>query len=211
MNSNTIIEAIKTYKAVAVIRAENQDKALELAHAIYAGGIRVLEITFTVLRADITIQHLIHDPKLKDALIGAGTVLDLKTAEIAVKSGAKFIVSPGFDKEVSLFCKHQDIPYLPGCLTLTEMIEAMKHGASMIKLFPANAFGPDYIKSIKGPLPHIQVMPTGGVNLNNIKEWFKAGAVAVGIGSDLTKPGLQGDYQGVTKLAKEYIHACQNV
>ncbi|OHE45176.1 MAG: bifunctional 2-keto-4-hydroxyglutarate aldolase/2-keto-3-deoxy-6-phosphogluconate aldolase, partial [Tenericutes bacterium GWF2_38_8] len=144
----------------------------------------------------------------KDELIvGAGTVLDSETARIAILAGAQYIVSPGFDLETAKLCNRYQIPYMPGCLTITEMIKAMEAGSDIIKLFPGSAFGPSYVKAVKGPLPQANIMPTGGVSLDNVSEWIKNGVVAVGVGGELTSPAKKGDYEGVTELAKAFVSA----
>lgn len=116
-------------------------------------------------------------------------------------NGAKFVVSPSFDKEVAKMCNIYNIPYMPGCVTPAEMLEAYKYGVDIIKLFPGSLTGPSYVKAIHGPYPHFQIMPTGGVSLDNLEEWFKAGVVAVGAGSNLVK----GSREEITKKAKEYL------
>ena len=118
-------------------------------------------------------------------IIGAGTVLDAATARIAILAGAEFIVSPAFDKETAKLCNLYQIPYMPGCMTITEMTTAMQYGADIIKLFPGSAFGPSFVKAVKAPLPQANIMPTGGVSLDNMEEWFKNGVIAVGAGGKL--------------------------
>lgn len=138
-------------------------------------------------------------------MLGAGTVLDSETARIAILSGANFIVSPGFNLDAAKLCNRYAVPYMPGCVTITEVLTAMEAGADIIKIFPADLFGPTIIKDIKGPLPHAKLMPTGGVDVSNVDKWIKAGAVAVGAGSSLTKGAKTGDYADITKTAKEFI------
>src|SRR5690625_2980290 len=166
---------------VAVIRADSKEEAMETSKACVAGGIQGLEITFTVQGAEEAIRDLAnefaYDP---DVIVGAGTVLDAITARIAILAGAEFIVSPTFDLETAELCNLYQIPYMPGCMTITEMKEALKAGVDIIKLFPGNTFGPEWIKSVKAPLPQVNIMPTGGVDLDNVDQWIKNGCVAVG-------------------------------
>ncbi len=206
---NKIIERIEASGIVAVIRAENTSQAIKIAKSCLEGGISIIEITFTVPEAHDVIRKLVAEYANSDMLIGAGTVLDAETARIAIESGAEFIVSPGFDADTAKVCPQFNVPYFPGCLTLTEMLMATRYGAGIIKLFPGSAFGPDYVKAIKGPLPDIKIMPTGGVSLANVKDWFKAGVVAVGVGSDLTNPAKNGDYDLIVRRAKEYVQAIE--
>ena len=204
MQKFEIIKQLCETGVVAVVRAENADQGIEISRACLAGGINAIELTFTVPNADQVIKTLA-DQFGTEMLIGAGTVLDSETARIAILAGASYIVSPGFDFETAKLCNRYQIPYMAGCMTITEMIQAMEAGVDIVKLFPGNAFGPDFIKSVKGPLPQINIMPTGGVNLNNVDQWIKNGCVAVGVGSDLTAPAKTGDYAGVTELAKQFV------
>ena len=203
MKSEIIQELVKN-GVFAVIRADSVDKATKLANACVLGGIKGLEITFTVPGADEVIETLAKNNK-GNYIVGAGTVLDATTARIAIMKGAKFIVSPAFSKDVAELCNIYQIPYIAGCFTITEIITAMKAGVEICKVFPGSLASPKYLKAVNGPLPQAQLMPTGGVSVENAGEWIKAGAVAVGAGSSLTKPALQGNYEGVTKLAERFI------
>ena len=138
-------------------------------------------------------------------LLGAGTVLDSETARMAILSGANYIVSPAFNLDTAKLCNRYRVPYIPGCMTITEAITAMEAGADIIKIFPADLFGPKIIKDIKGPLPQAKMMPTGGVDVDNVDQWIKAGAVAVGAGSSLTKGAKTGDFGAITETAKKFI------
>lgn len=189
---------------VAVIRANSLEEAIKLSEAVSKGGIVGLEITFTVPGADEVIAKLSEDKKAK-YIVGAGTVLDVTTARIAIMKGAKFIVSPSFDKEVAEICNLYQVPYMAGCFTITEIVTALKAGVDIIKIFPGSAATPSYFKAVHGPLPQAQLMPTGGVNLANAKEWIAAGAVAIGTGSDLTAPAKTGDYAEVTRRAEAFV------
>ena len=204
MEKEKIITKIKEKGIVAVIRADSEKQAYMITDACIAGGVNCLEITFTVPGANKIIESLAS--KYGDEIIlGAGTVLDSETARIAILSGAQYIVSPYLNIDMIKLCNRYQIPTMPGAMTVKEVVEAMEAGADIIKIFPGGLYGPQIIKNIKGPLPQAQMMPTGGVDTNNVGEWIKAGAVAVGAGSSLTKGAKSGDYNLVTKTAKEFI------
>lgn len=198
-----IVNHLIKEKLVAVIRADNKDIGYQLANAIIKGGIKAIEITFTIPEAESLILKLKSEYG-DDILIGAGTVIDLDMCKKAILNKAEYIVSPGFDLECALYCSKKNIPYLPGCMTVTEMMYATKHHVEVVKLFPGDHFGPKFIKNIKAPLPKIKIMVTGGVDLDNIKEWLSNGADMIGIGSALTKHAKDGDYSKVTEVAKTY-------
>lgn len=160
------LQKISDAKIVAVIRGDNPEEVIEISKAAIQGGVKVVEVTYTTPQAG----HAINVLQSKDAIIGAGTVLDTETARDALLHGARFIVSPHFNIEISELCNRYAVPYLPGCLTISEMVRAMESGCDVLKLFPANNFQPTFIKSVNGPLPHIRLMPTGGINLNNCKD-----------------------------------------
>ena len=150
--------------------------------ALVEGGVRALEVTMTVPRAIELIEEIA--PTLpSDFLFGAGTLLDAETVRRAVGAGAQFIVSPVFRREVVKAAHEEGVPVMPGCLSPTEILDAWDMGADVIKVFPATSVGPGYVKDIRGPLPHVKLMPTGGVSIDNVGEWLRAGAVAVGVGS----------------------------
>ena len=170
------------------------------------GGVDSIEITFTVPGAQKVIEDLTKefDEKL---LVGAGTVLDSETARIAILSGAKYIVSPGFSLNTAKLCNRYQVPYMAGCMTITEMITAMEAGVDVIKVFPGSAFGPNFIKAIKGPLPQAVLMPTGGVSLDNVDKWIENGCIAVGVGGNLTK----GTSEDMTNAAREFVAKVKTV
>lgn len=190
---------------VAVVRAENSEQAIKIADACIAGGVAGIEITFTVPGAVDVIKALADRYKSGEIIIGAGTVLDPETARAAILAGAQYIVSPSFNAETIKLCNRYQIPVMPGCMTLREIVEAMESGADIIKVFPGEAFGPSFVKAVKGPLPQTPIMPTGGVGLENVADWIKAGCVAVGVGGKLTGGAKTGDYESITKIAKEFI------
>ncbi|MDQ0268549.1 bifunctional 2-keto-4-hydroxyglutarate aldolase/2-keto-3-deoxy-6-phosphogluconate aldolase [Cytobacillus purgationiresistens] len=203
MKKLRVLQNITKSPIVAVVRADTVEQAIRISEACMNGGISNIEMTFTVPHADeaITILTQSH-PHLT---VGAGTVLDSVTARIAILAGAQFIVSPAFDEEIVKICHLYQIPYMAGCETITEMVKAISHGVEIIKLFPGSAYGPNYVKAIKGPLPDINLMPTGGVSLDNIHEWFDNGSIAVGVGGNLIRPARDGNYQEITRLAAEYM------
>jgi 2-dehydro-3-deoxyphosphogluconate aldolase/(4S)-4-hydroxy-2-oxoglutarate aldolase len=185
---------------MAVIRAETPEKALEISEACYEGGVDIIEITYSVPHASDVIYEL--DKKMNDKiLLGAGTVLDSETAKNAIEAGARFIVSPTFSKRSRTLCSRYRVLYIPGIMTPNEAQKALENGCSVMKLFPAKFLGPSYIKAIKGPLPQIDIIPTGGINKDNAKEWIKAGAIAIGIGSSLVK----GTKDQIKRNAKEFM------
>jgi 2-dehydro-3-deoxyphosphogluconate aldolase / (4S)-4-hydroxy-2-oxoglutarate aldolase len=192
---------------VAVVRADTEDMAMRVSCACVKGGITGIEVTFTIDGAERVINNLTaHFANQSDVVIGAGTVLDAVTARIAILAGAQFIVSPIFDKQTAKVCNIYQIPYIPGCMTITEMKLALEYGVDIIKLFPGNAFGPEFVKSIKAPLPQVNIMPTGGVSLDNVDKWIKNGCVAVGVGGNLVAPAKTGDYQTITENAMQYVN-----
>ena len=169
---------------VAIIRLKDPAKVRAVVDALAAGGVRALEVTMTVPRAVELIGELA--PTLPDGfLLGAGTVTDARTARAVIDAGAAYIVSPVFRPEVIAACHEHQVPAIPGCLTPTEILAAHEAGADIIKVFPATALGPQYIKDVRAPLPQVKLMPTGGVTPDNAGDWIRAGAVAVGIGSAL--------------------------
>lgn len=204
---NDVLKRITDVGVVAVVRATTAEEAFQIAEACIKGGLPAIELTFTVPNADQVIKKLAQTIDPKDLILGAGTVLDVKTTQIAIDAGAKYIVSPGFDLESAQLCQKLGVPYMPGCLTITEMLTAQKAGAEVVKLFPGSAFGPGYVKAVKGPLPNINIMPTGGVSLDNVEQWIKNGVVAVGVGGELTAPAKTGDFEGVTANARAFVEA----
>ncbi|MED4074598.1 bifunctional 4-hydroxy-2-oxoglutarate aldolase/2-dehydro-3-deoxy-phosphogluconate aldolase [Priestia endophytica] len=205
-----ILSKLSDCGVVAVVRGDSTEEAIRISEACIKGGIKGIEVTFTVQDADTVIKELVsiydnHD----NVIIGAGTVLDAQTARIAILAGAEFIVSPSFDKETAKLCNLYKVPYMPGCMTITEMKTALEYGADIVKLFPGSAFGPDFVKAVKAPLPQVNIMPTGGVNLENIKEWIQNGCTAVGVGGNLIAPAKTGDFEQITLLARQYVEKVQ--
>ncbi|WP_281526607.1 MFS transporter [Intestinibacter bartlettii] len=157
---------------------------------------------------DVTMGRIVDKCKTtKDGklVIGAGTVLDAETARAAMLAGAKYIVSPAFNLETAKICNRYKVPYLPGIMTINEIITAHEAGVDFVKLFPGSAFGQGYVKAIKGPLPYANIMVTGGVNIDNIDSWIKAGVDAVGIGGELNKLGEEGKFEEITAVCEQYM------
>lgn len=190
---------------VAVIRGKSSEDAVEVGKSAFKGGIRSLEITFSTPGAEDAIAELSRSGS-EGMIVGAGTVLDKETARIAIMKGARYIVSPHFDKEIALMCNRYATPYLPGCGSVTEIMEALMYGADVVKLFPGGLLGPSFIKDVKGPIPHVQLMPSGGVSLDNLSSWIENKAFAIGIGSALTRNIKDGDYSFVEKIAREFVN-----
>ncbi|MCV3296008.1 MAG: bifunctional 2-keto-4-hydroxyglutarate aldolase/2-keto-3-deoxy-6-phosphogluconate aldolase [Oenococcus sp.] len=191
---------------VAVVRGNSVEQAQKTADAVVKGGIKAIELTFTVPHADKLIDK-VSEKYVNDAsvIIGAGTVLDSISARIAILAGAQFIVSPSFDKQVLEICNLYAVPYLAGAQSLSEIQRALAGGVDIIKLFPGDIATPKMVTAVKkGPLPQANLMPTGGVNIDNMAEWFEAGVVAVGTGGSLTKPAEEGNYEAVTQNAQNF-------
>lgn len=206
MTKSEIISQLLTQKLVVVIRGNTEEEAYEASKACIAGGITAIEIAYSNNKASQVIEHLTNDYiNSKNVIVGAGTVLDAVTARMAILAGAKFIVSPAFSAETAKICNLYAIPYLPGCMTLTEITTALEYGCELVKLFPGGTIGQDFISSIKAPLPQVQVMVTGGVNSKNAKEWLQAGASAIGIGGEFNKLASKGEFEEITHKAKIYF------
>jgi 2-dehydro-3-deoxyphosphogluconate aldolase/(4S)-4-hydroxy-2-oxoglutarate aldolase len=212
MKKIKLLQQIVEEGVVAVLRGGTREEVVRMAEQAINGGIKVIEVTMTVpfaLRAieDLSKRYSSADKNEPNyAIIGVGTVLDPETAWVAILSGAEFVVAPSLKLETVTLCNRYGVPMLPGVMTIQEIQQALELGVDIVKLFPGNMFSPPMIKAIKGPIPHANLMPTGGVSLDNLGEWIKAGAVAVGIGSDLTSEAVKtGDYSLVAKRAAQYI------
>jgi 2-dehydro-3-deoxyphosphogluconate aldolase / (4S)-4-hydroxy-2-oxoglutarate aldolase len=206
MDKIAVLNALKEIGLVPVLRAESAEQALALADAIAAGGVNVLEVTMTVPGAIRVMRWLAEERP--DILIGAGTVLDAETARMCILEGAKFIVSPALNLKTIEMCHRYTVPVLPGALTPTEIVTAWQAGADVVKVFPASSLGgAKYLKSLKAPLPHIELIPTGGVSLATAREFLEAGAFALGVGADLvdTKALAAGHPETITESARKYL------
>jgi len=204
-NKMNITDKIIEAGLVAVVRAKDGDEALKIVEALKQGGVKAIEITYTVPGATAVIERLAKEYKGTDMIIGAGTVLDAETARIAILAGSQFIVSPYLNPDVVKLCNRYQVPAMPGAMTIKEVVEAMECGASIVKVFPGDVVGVSFIKAVMGPLPYAKLMPTGGVDINNVGEWIKAGCVAIGAGSNLTAGAKTGDFEKITTSAKEFI------
>jgi 2-dehydro-3-deoxyphosphogluconate aldolase / (4S)-4-hydroxy-2-oxoglutarate aldolase len=202
------LELVRQTKIIAIMRAQQANQMLTAAEAIYAGGVRVIEVTMTTPGA----LNLITEATQRfgdSVLFGAGSVLDAETARQAILAGAGFIVAPTLNLQVIALCRRYSIPVMPGCYTPTECLTAWEAGADMIKLFPADIGGPDFMKAILAPLPHLEIVPVGGVTVENVGEYIRKGATAVGVGSSLINQAVvdQGDFAELTRRARAFVAA----
>lgn len=201
-----VTAAVEQAGIVAIIRMKEPDKVRAVVDAIAAGGVTTLEVTMTVPNAVGLIAELA--PAMPSGfLLGAGTVVDAATALRVIDAGAQFVVSPVFRRQVIAACHERDVPTMPGCFTPTEILDAWDLGADIVKVFPATALGPGFLKDLRGPLPQVKLMPTGGVTIDNAGEWIKGGAAAVGIGTALldAKAIAAGDYAALTANARRLV------
>ena len=207
MSKHEVLAAIREVGLVPVIRAESPDMAGLAIEAIRAGGVPILEITMTVPGAVRLIEDLSHR-YARDAVVGAGTVLDPETARACILAGARFVVTPSLNLDTIACCRRYGVAVLPGALTPTEVLAAWQAGADMVKVFPAGALGgASYIKALKAPFPQIDIVPTGGVSLKTAADFIKAGAAALGVGADLvdTKALAEGNAGEITRKAREFL------
>lgn len=202
----TIINKLHNNYLVAVVRGQDDNDAYEIAKNVIEGGILSIELTFSTPFIENTIEKLSKEYKDNaNVVIGAGTVLDDITARIAIMKGAKFIVSPHFNTDIAKVCNRYMIPYLPGCVSVTEVVTAIENACEVVKLFPGSLLGPQFIKDIKGPLPYAKMMPSGGVSIDNMDKWITAGAHALSIGSALTKEVKTKGYESVKEITKSFV------
>ena len=207
MNRKKIVDQIETLGLVPVVRAASANEALGAIEAIKAGGVNVLEITMTVPGA-VRVIEAVADKYGGDVLVGAGTVLDPETARACMLAGAQFVVSPALNLETIAICHRYSVPVMPGVLTPTEVITAWSAGADFVKVFPCGSVGgASYLKNLKGPFPQIKMIPTGGVSLKTAAEFIKAGASALGVGTDLVDVTAirSGSPETVTERAREFL------
>ena len=206
MKREELLKKLTSVGVVSVVRADTPAKAVKIADAVITGGVKGIELAYTVPHADSVINDLV-EKHGNDALIGAGTVLDATSARLAIIAGAEFIVSPTFDIEVAKMCNLYQVPYVPGIFTPTEAQTALQYGSEVVKLFPGALATPMAITEFKGPFPYLNVMPSGGVNVDNLSDWIDAGAVVVGAGGGLVGPAKHDDYAAVSENAKAYMSA----
>ncbi|MFQ6617192.1 MAG: bifunctional 4-hydroxy-2-oxoglutarate aldolase/2-dehydro-3-deoxy-phosphogluconate aldolase [Fidelibacterota bacterium] len=203
MSRSEILQTLISQGAVAVIRLKDSNKLKKVAEAIYEGGVSAIEITMTTPDALKLIEEMSHS--VGDFMqIGVGSVLDVETARMAINAGARFIVCPVLKVEIIQMAHHYDLPVIPGAFSPTEILIAHESGADIVKVFPAGVLGMEFFKAIKLPMPHLKLMPTGGVTLTNAGDWIKSGACAVGVGSALLdkKAIAEGKYALLTENAK---------
>jgi 2-dehydro-3-deoxyphosphogluconate aldolase/(4S)-4-hydroxy-2-oxoglutarate aldolase len=212
MDKATVLQTIRDVGIIPVVRARSAEEAMKAIDAIREGGISVLEITMTVPGAVGVIEE-VSQRYGSDALVGAGTVLDGETARACIRAGARFIVSPSLDLETIAVCRLEGVAVMPGALTPTEVVQAWSAGADFVKVFPAGAVGgASYIKSLKAPLPQIELVPTGGVSLLTAADFIRAGASALGVGADLVdlKAIRDGESQLITERARAFVRIVQD-
>jgi 2-dehydro-3-deoxyphosphogluconate aldolase / (4S)-4-hydroxy-2-oxoglutarate aldolase len=208
MNKHEKLQLIKETGVIAIMRARSSEQLIAAADAIKEGGVKVIEVSMTTPGA---LQLIIAATQRygNEVLFGAGTVVDLNTAQAAVKAGAGFVVAPSCNPKVISLCRRRRIPVIPGCFTPTEMFAAWSAGADFIKLFPADIGGPDLVKALLAPFPQLQIIPVGGVDLESTAEFIRKGAVAVGVGSSLINQTLidAGNLAEMTRRAAAFIEA----
>ncbi|HEU4796118.1 MAG TPA: bifunctional 4-hydroxy-2-oxoglutarate aldolase/2-dehydro-3-deoxy-phosphogluconate aldolase [Pyrinomonadaceae bacterium] len=212
MDKAAVLQTIRDIGIIPVVRAQSADEAMKAIDAIREGGISILEITMTVPGAVGVIEEVSRRYG-NEALVGAGTVLDGETARVCINAGARFVVSPALNLETIAVCRRDDVAVMPGALTPTEVVQAWSAGADFVKVFPAGAVGgASYIKSLKAPLPQIDLVPTGGVSLKTAADFIKAGASALGVGADLVdlKAIREGQSQLITERAREFVRIVQD-
>lgn len=203
-----LLAAIREHRLIAILRGFDTDRVVPLAEALHAGGIRLIEVTMNTPDAERQIRALAERSEGRWH-VGAGTVLDVEMARRALACGATYFVTPNLDEEVLAFAAEAGVDVLPGALTPTEIVRAHRHGAKAVKLFPASAMGPAYVKDLQGPLSHIPLVAVGGVGLDNAAEYLAAGAVGLGLGSQLLdRQALRvGNYALITERAKRFAQA----
>lgn len=208
-NKQQTLDALRHDGVVAVIRTEDPDALVSVAKALHEGGIRFVEITMTVPGAIEVIRDAVRQLPDIDVYIGAGTVLDTETARLAILAGSRYVVSPAYDQEVINMCHSYGVAAIPAGLTPSEIFRAWKGGADVVKVFPAKSVGgPDYLKAVKGPLPSVELLPSGGVDFETAPLYIKAGAFAVAVGGAVVGKELiaSGDCRTITKNAQRMIN-----
>jgi 2-dehydro-3-deoxyphosphogluconate aldolase / (4S)-4-hydroxy-2-oxoglutarate aldolase len=205
------LQALKDTGVVAVIRADKAEDLVDVGRALRQGGVQFIEITMTVPGALAVIEKATAALQHDDVYIGAGTVLDSETARLAILAGANYVVSPVFRPDVVATCRRYSVAVMPGAMTPTEVLNAWEAGADVVKIFPAGVGGPQFFKDLKGPFPHIEIMPTGAVNRETAPAFIKAGACAVGVGGELAgKPLIAArDFATITRNAADFLAIVQ--
>lgn len=205
MDKELVLKNICSQGLVAIVRTDTCKEAVFAAERIAEAGVKAIEISLTVPDGIQAIEQLSKHFEGSEVLIGAGTVLNPETARRAVDAGAKYIISPCLNTKTVEFCVNYKIACMPGAMTVKEVVESMEAGADIIKVFPAELFGPAIIKAIKGPLPNARLMPTGGVTPENVGEWINAGSLAVGVGNSLTSFVRKKDFEGLKTAVNKYL------
>ena len=205
MGKNNILDTILDTGVVAIMRAKSADQLLEAAEAVLAGGVNAIEVTMTTPGALDVIRQAVNKFG-STILFGIGSVLDPETARSAMLAGAQFVVCPTLNIKTIEICNRYSVPVMPGAYTPTELLTAWEAGASVVKVFPASAGGPAYIKAVKAPLPHIRMAAVGGVDLNNTADFIRAGVDIVGVGGELVSQKLLDakDFASITDRARRY-------
>ena len=208
MSRDEVLNIILATKVIAVIRMSDTEKLIRVVEAIKRGGVRAIEITMTTPSA-LEIIAAMAKRKTAGTLIGAGTVLDAATADAVIRAGAEFVVSPITNFDMIAACKRNDIFVAPGALSPTEIVVAWEHGADVVKVFPATSVGPKYFQDLKGPLPQVRLMPTGGVSIENAREFIRSGACCVATGTALLdkKAIAAEDWDALTAKAKALVES----
>lgn len=197
---------------VAVVRVNDPDQARGIVGAVFEGGIPAVEVTMTVPGAVKIIEALAAEYRGSSLVLGAGTVLDPETARACLLAGARYVVAPNLNEEVVRLCNRYAVPCMPGIGSVTELVRAYELGVDVVKVFPGEVLGPKFIKAALAPVPHAKMMPTGGVSVDNLPDWFAAGAYAVGMGNALTKPGgKEGDLDAVRAAAKSVVERIRQI
>lgn len=207
-----VLKALEENGIVAVVRGTTKEMGINISESCIKGKVKAIEVTYTNKFANEIIKDLTEKYEdREDVVIGAGTVLDAETARIAIIAGAKYIVSPSFSFDTAKLCNRYNIPYIPGVMTINEIVSAYESGVDVVKLFPGSAFKESYIGAVKGPLPQASIMVTGGVNLNNLEYWVKAGVDIIGIGGELNKLGEEGRFKEIEEVCNEYVNKFNEV
>lgn len=203
-----MLNRLKENYFFAVVRGKTTEDALEISRYAIKGGIKNIEITYTTPNASEVIAKLSDEfSDCPEVVVGAGTVMTTELAQEAIAVGAQFLVSPHFSPAIQEVAKAVGIHYFPGCATTTEIVTAQEAGCKIIKLFPGGVLGPGFIKDVHGPIPQVDVMPSGGVSIDNVAAWKKAGACAVGVGSALSVKVATEGYESVTEMARAFVAA----
>ncbi len=205
MKKNEILAKVCQSGIVAIVRTDSAEKAKKTVAAISAGGIKIIEVTMSVPGALDVIKELSGFCAQEGITLGVGSVLDPETARAAILAGAEYVVTPCLNPAVIRLCNRYQAPSMPGAMSVKEVVEALEAGADIVKVFPGELLGPQFIKAVHGPIPQAPLMPTGGVTADNVGAWFEAGAVALGVGGSLTAGAKTGDYAAVTAAAKQFV------